>query len=125
MTKELTNGQLREIGFALAKAWNSQKAQIKLTGKDLFHLLQLKHEIDQQNSVLNEAFMAIGEAHGGTPNEQGNLQIPEDEVAAVNKELTEIALQKTSIEYTPIKIKEDSGLPVDLMEILLDFLEVE
>lgn len=125
MIKTMKNGDLRAMGLALGQIWNTKKHEIKMTGKNTLYLLKLKSEIDKQNVIINDAFMAIGSTHGGTMSEEGNMTIPKEEIEAVNKELREIAEESTDIEYTPLKIEEDDQLPLEIMEILLPFIDLE
>lgn len=125
MIKELTNGEIRTMGFGLANAWGNSKNDIHVSGKNLFNLLKIKAEIDAKMEVINKAFLTVGEQNGGTINEQGNMQIPTENLPKVNKELDDIANQTDEIEYNEIVLTDGETMPVDLMEIFLPFISFE
>lgn len=122
-TLSLTNGELRVIGLTLGQIWAEEKRKINLSGKGMYYLLKLKQEIDAKNLIINEAFMTIGQNHGGTINEDGNMQIPPENIEVVNKELAEIADEKIEIQYSPVILTDSDNIPVSLMEVLLPFID--
>lgn len=88
-------------------------------------MLKIKQQIEEKTRLINQAFMAVGERFGGTVNEQGNLQIPQENIPTVNTELESVAAQEDNIEYTPIVLKDEEKLPVEIMEAFLPFIELE
>lgn len=124
-TLEIKNGDIRQIGFSLLTQWEGIRPLIALKGKDLYHLIALKKNIEQRFQAVNETFMAIGQRYGGEIDERGNMKIPDENIEIVNKELTAVANETESIEYTPIHIGDGDNIPTEILEILFDFIEVE
>lgn len=124
-TLTMKNGDIRQISFELMSRWEAIRPQIKLSGKSTYALIALKRKLVEVGDSVTEAFMTVGQSLGGEIDNQGRMQIPPEKVEEANKSLSEIALETTEIEYTPIVVGEDESLPIDLMDLLFDFLEVK
>lgn len=123
-TKTMKNGDIRQIAFDLSQRWESSKSNIKLSGKATYALIGLKRKLLSIGDEITEAFGTVGLALGGKVDEMGMLKIPDDKIDEANKQLTEIAVQTQEIEFTPIVLNEEDELPMELMDILYDFIEI-
>lgn len=120
----MKNGDIRLIGMSLMRVWEESKNDIKLSGTSLYRLLAIKRKIEQQASLINEAFVEIGLSLGGEDSGDGQLKIPTDKISEANERLSEVAAEEFEIEYTPIELKETDYLPPDLMELFFDFIQI-
>lgn len=105
-TKMLKNGDIRQLDFVLTTRWDYFKGQVSLSGKSTYNLIALKKTIHQLADPITEAFLTVGQQHGGSIDDQGRLKIPDDQVPEVNKELTDIALQEQEVTFTPILVRD-------------------
>lgn len=64
-------------------------------------------------------------SHGAVENENGGLQVPEDNISKANKELMDLGNQNDEIESKEILIRDEDFIPSHLMEILYDFIVIE
>lgn len=67
----MKNGDIRLIGMSLMRVWEESKSDIKLSGTSLYRLLAIKRKIEQQASLINEAFVEIGLSLGGEDSGDG------------------------------------------------------
>lgn len=123
LTKQMKNGDVRQIAYELEGIWNQQKNEIKISGRALYNLIALKKRLQEESTVITESFMVIGQNNGGVLQENGSMKIPDENIAEVNKLLSEVANEEISIEYSPIKLVDSDNLPSELMELLFDFIE--
>lgn len=123
-TLTMKNGDIRQISYTLDSEWESIKNQIKVSGKTLYAIIALKRELANLANVITESFIVIGQSHGGQPQPDGSLKIPDENIPEVNKLLTEVANETQSVEYRPIVLTETDDVPTDLMELLFDFIEM-
>lgn len=123
-TLNMKNGDIRQISYTLDSEWESIKNQIKVSGKTLYAIIALKRELANLANVITESFIVIGQSHGGQPQPDGSLKIPDENIPEVNKLLTEVANETQSVEYRPIVLAETDDVPTDLMELLFDFIEM-
>lgn len=123
-TLTMKNGDIRQISYTLDSEWESIKNQIKVSGKTLYAIIALKRELANLANVITESFIVIGQSHGGQPQPDGSLKIPDENIPEVNKLLTEVANETQSVEYRPIVLAETDDVPTDLMELLFDFIEM-
>lgn len=123
MTKDFSNGEIRELGMAIQEAWNAEKNNIHASGGAMYAIVAAKRTLMTAFEDASEAVRAIAEAHGATPT-QGGLQIPPEKVDEVNARLAELSDEKITLEYRPIKLTPADELPPTLMDIFFDFIEM-
>lgn len=125
MQKSLTTAEIREIGGKLFSNWEGEKGEIKLTGKSLFNLIGLKKVMQEKLITIEETLGMIATQHGGEPQSNGSIIIPEDKRAEAGKVLTEFGSELVEIEYGEIILKETDSLPVGIFEAVYDFVRFE
>lgn len=125
VTKTLKNGDIRQISFDLENQWDRLKSQIKVSGKTLYAIISIKKTLSEIGRTVAEAFFTVGQNAGGSDNGDGSMKIPDDKIDEVNTALTEIANTQTDIEYIPIILGENDSVPVEIMDLLFDFISID
>lgn len=125
MQKTLTTAEAREIGGNLFSNWESNKGDIKLSGKALFNLIGLKKVMQEKLTTIEETLGMIASQHGGEPQQNGAIVIPEDRRADAGKALMEFGNEQIEIQYNEIVLKEVDSLPVAILEAVYDFVKFE
>lgn len=125
VTKTLKNGDIRQISFDLENQWEGLKSQIKVSGKTLYAIISIKKTLSEIGRTVAEAFFTVGQNAGGSDNGDGSMKIPDDKIDEVNTALTEIANTQTDIEYIPIILGENDSVPVEIMDLLFDFISID
>lgn len=125
VTKTLKNGDIRQISFDLENQWDGLKSQIKVSGKTLYAIISIKKTLSEIGRTVAEAFFTVGQNAGGSDNGDGSMKIPDDKIDEVNTALTEIANTQTDIEYIPIILGENDSVPVEIMDLLFDFISID
>lgn len=123
-TISMKNGDIRQISFTLDSSWDSMKGSIRVSGKTLYSIIALKRKLSDMANVITESFIVVGQNHGGQPQQDGSLKIPDENIPEVNKLLTEIAVEEQTIDFKPIVLNENDDIPAGLMELLFDFIEM-
>ncbi len=121
-TRTMKNGDIRQIAFTLEGHWNEMKVGIRVSGKTMYNLIALKRQLAEKAADITEAFMIIGQNNGGQIQENGSMQIPDENIQEVNKLLTEVANEQQDITYRPIELRDGDDIPADLMDLLFDFI---
>lgn len=127
MKKEISLNEIQNIYAAIFQDWHRFQENIKLDPKNLYNLIKLKktilNEVEQMQETLRNFISSID---GVTINADGTFKIPEDKIVDTNVKLNEMGAIIVEIEYTPIKIiSEEQKIPIEVMEALFDFIEVE
>lgn len=125
MNKTLTTADIREIGGNLFTNWDARKGDIKLSGKPLFNLIGLKKAIQEKLVTIEETLGMIASQHGGEPQANGSIIIPEDKRVEAGKALVDFGNEQVEITYNEIVIKETDSLPVEILEAVYDFVRLE
>ncbi len=125
MVKTITTLELRNMGGALFQVWNSQKGDIKLSGKNLHALLSLKRSIEQNLAIVEETIASLALQFGGEQQENGAITIPADQRQAANVALSEYSKETITLEYKEIVLNENDVIPMDIFEAILDFVVFE
>lgn len=123
MKKIFTTFELREIGGRLFSAWEQDKGNLKLSGKNTYNLLQLKKRLEEELTLIEETVTSIALKHQGTPTEEGNLLIPEECREEANKDFKDFSEKEIEISYDSIKVREEDFVPIGIFEALLSFIE--
>lgn len=125
MKKTLNTVMIREIGSNLFTNWEGCKNDIKLSGKSLFNLIGLKKTMQEKLTTVEETLAMIASQHGGEPQANGSIIIPEDQRAAAGKALSEFGEELIEIEYNEITLKDTDSLPVAILEAVYEFVRFE
>lgn len=126
MTKTMTLKEIRDIGFVLFSNWDAEKANIKLSGKNLYNLIALKHKFGDEMTKIQEGLNIISEQNGAVLNEQkGQYEIPPDKLETTIKKMDEILAEQRDFIYEPIVMTNDCSLPVGLLDLLFGFIEFQ
>lgn len=125
VAKTMKNGDIRQISFDLENQWEGLKSQIKVSGKSLYAIISIKKTLSEIGRTVAEAFFTVGQNAGGSDNGDGSMKIPDDKIDEVNTALTEIANTQTDIEYIPIILGENDSVPVEIMDLLFDFISID
>lgn len=124
-SKNMTLNEVKSIGDQLFAIWDTAKLDIHLSGIALFHLVSLKSKFQEQLINAQEAIAAIAHNCDGVDQPDGSIKIPEANLAEANRALRELGDGVIQIEYTPIVIRSEDNLPVELMEVLIGFIEIQ
>lgn len=122
-TREMTLGEASVNGQFLMNSWNDLKADIKLKATNMYALITIRKVMQEKAQVIQEAVLEFARSAGGIE-EDGGVRIPDDKVDEVNEQLRELQKQTFNIEYKPITIGSEESLPIDLMDILYDFIVI-
>jgi hypothetical protein len=121
-SKTFTTTALRRVGAMLASNWEAEKTNIRVTGKTLFALVGLKKVIIDQMTLIEETLATMAMQHGGEPQEDGSIRIPEEHRHAAFEELQRLGQEQVTIEARPIQIQENDFIPVAILESIFDFV---
>jgi hypothetical protein len=61
-------------------------------------------------------------AAGGTPQEDGSIRIPDENIQEVNIKLQDFGNEIIDVEYGEIKLLEEDYIPIEILEALYDFI---
>lgn len=123
MEKEFTTLAARTAAESIVKNWDAAKNSLKLSPKALYHLIQLKKELEIKGQTIADTLMQIFTSHDCKLNdEQTGFIIPPEKSQEINNALTEFYAEKVVINYEPIVITDNDVIPTDLMEALFDFI---
>lgn len=125
MIKTLKIEEVRASAITILKNWEVNKNNIKLPIKSMYNLLKLKKTFETEVARVDDLIKIIMEKYGAVLQENGSFKVPEDKVAEVNKEMQELGETEVDIEYSPIQIADDSNIPSDIFEAILDFVDIE
>lgn len=123
-TLTLRTGELQQISLALFQGWDSYKNKVNLTPKALYSLIALKRNIETHARTLQDTVNALAEKNGGIVQPNGSFEIPDEKKIGLQDALNEFAKEQVEIEYRPICLGENDQLPIELMDILFQFLEM-
>ena len=121
---KITNNEIYTLASHLNEMFQdvNQRLPIKLNfflQKNKKTLLGLAQEIEENR-------MEILRAYGTIDEESGNLQIPEDKVAAANKEIIDLLSLEQEVEIRKVSfedIPEDVSLTTGQMEALIFMID--
>ena len=127
MEKEITLGTIQFMYINLFQKWEAIKDQIQLDPRNLYSLIGLKKtvitEMEKMQEVVREFLNTI---EGIDYKEDGSFQVPEDRIDDVNNKIAEMNETKITIHYSPIEIKDENcKIPMEVMEVLFDFIEIK
>lgn len=123
MKKEITFNEITRM-YRVFQTWDAYVKDIKLNPISLYRLIDLKRKIEICESAIEETIRTIF-VNNGAAEEQGMLRLPNDKQEAVAKEIEDLGNQKEEIEFQKITIKEEDNIPVELFDILFDFVEIK
>lgn len=124
MIKTLNAIELRVLAGELLPKWESVRSELKLSPKQLYHLIGLKKALESNYYTINEALAMFLTQEGCTPREDGSFVIPPEKMEFINGKLQEMSEQEVEIEYSPILVGESDVVPPAVMESLFDFIEL-
>lgn len=125
MIKTMTAAEIRRIAFELLEGWNNIRKDIRLSPRQLYNLMGLKKSLEQEYLKINDTLVTIMEQHEGKPTEQGGYQVPPEHVQEVNALLQSFGEETVEIEFSPVRVRNEDNLPVEAMELLFEFIEIE
>ncbi len=125
MEIKLTLGRVNEIGMGFLSVWDKVKDTVTLSPKATYALIDLKRKIEPHFQSLQETIYTMAMNNGGEQQSNGTVRVPPENVETMNEKLHEIYEEEISVEYLPIKVRDNDVFPAHLMEILFDFLEME
>ncbi len=117
--------EIESIFSFFLREWQNLSREIKLSNKSLYNLITLKKTFENKHYAIQETVIAIMKSNGAVENESGELQVPEENISKVNKELMDLGNQNDKIEGDEIIIRDEDFIPSQLMEILYDFIVIE
>lgn len=123
MKKEITFNEVSRI-FRVFTEWNMLSKNIKLGSVNLYRLIAFKKEIESKEMAIEETIRTIFINNGATETD-GLLRAPEDKQDLVVAQVNELSSEKVEIEVPEITLSEDDNLPIELMEVLFDFIKVK
>lgn len=125
MIKTLTAAELRRIAGEILENWENHKTSIHLKPKDMYHLVGLKKTLEQHFFQVNDALILMLESHGATPNANGGYVIPPENREEVQKLMNELGAETIDIEYTPIVLREEDHIDVEILDAFYEFIEFQ
>lgn len=123
MKKEITFNEVSRI-FKVFTEWNTLSKSIKLGSVNLYRLIAFKKEIESKEMAIEETIRTIFINNGATETD-GLLRAPEDKQDLVVSQVNELSNEKVEIEVPEITLSENDNLPIELMEVLFDFIKVK
>lgn len=123
MKKEITFNEISRL-FKVFSGWQSYSKDIKLGTVSLYNLIAFKKAIEAKEMNIEETIRTIF-LNNGAVDDQGMLKLPEDKQEDVTKEIDELGRQTEEVEYKTITVANGDNLPVELMEVLFDFIELK
>lgn len=123
MKKEITFNEISRL-FKVFSGWQSYSKDIKLGTVSLYNLIAFKKAIEAKEMNIEETIRTIF-LNNGAIDDQGMLKLPEDKQEKVTEEIDELGRQTEEVEYKTITVANGDNLPVELMEVLFDFIELK
>lgn len=123
MKKEITFNEISRL-FKVFSGWQSYSKDIKLGTISLYNLIAFKKAIEAKEMNIEETIRTIF-LNNGAVDDQGMLKLPEDKQEKVTEEIDELGRQTEEVEYKAITVANGDNLPVELMEVLFDFIELK
>lgn len=123
MKKEITFNEISRL-FKVFSGWQSYSKDIKLGTVSLYNLIAFKKAIEAKEMNIEETIRTIF-LNNGAVDDQGMLKLPEDKQEKVTEEIDELGRQTEEVEYKTITVANGDNLPVELMEVLFDFIELK
>lgn len=120
-TREMTLGEASASGQYMINNWNDLKGDIKLKAVNMYSLLGIRKTMQEKAQLIQESVIEFARSAGGIE-ESGGVRVPDDKIEEVNAQLKELQEQTFDLEYKPITITADESLPIDLMDILFEFI---
>lgn len=124
MTRTMSLGGASQIAQLFMTTWQAEKDNIKLSAKGMYSLLNIRNTCIDKFKAVQESAMEFARSVGATETDKG-LQVPEDKIPEVDRQLNDLQMETFELEYTPIAMRDDDALPMDYMEILLPFIEMK
>lgn len=127
MEKEIKLGVLQDIYMNLFQNWDENKKGIELGPKSLYNLISLKKIVLSEMEKMQEAVQEfIKTLDGVSIKDDGTFNVPQELIPAVNGRLAEMNNEVITIDYKPIEVNEETDkLPIEVMDVLFDFIEVK
>ncbi len=122
MTKTMTTLEVRNMAGPLFQAWEENKREIKLSGRNLHSLLTIKKSLESHLIIIEETIAGLAMQFGGVPQENGAITIPPDSREAANKALAEYSRETVSVEAPEISLSEKDYIPIEIYEGIFDFV---
>lgn len=123
MIKTAKAAEVRGMAETLFGAWENSKNDLKISGRALYNLIGLKKELEKMAIQLQDTITELALQNGGSPMENGAIQIPEDKKDYVNEKLLEFSNEVLEIEYSPVVLREEDSIPPAILEAIFEFVE--
>lgn len=124
-TKTITINELTFFASNFLRVWNEEKSQITVKGKSLFHLIGLKKEIEKHLAQSQEGVALLAEQCGGIfKQEIGGFEIPPENQVEANKAIGEFGRTEVMVHYTPIVVGVEDIIPIELLDLIFDYIEL-
>lgn len=123
--KSMSLNEVKIIGDSLFANWEATKSDVHISGTSQFRLICLKKTLQTELEKTQETMLSIAHNCGGIEQPDGTVKIPDERIPEANRALREMGEEIIDIEYSPIILRDEDSMPIELMECIADFIEIK